>query len=682
MRAAAYLALFLGVSLLVGGIGLGVRDRSEKRSAVDRALVTGADREAGRLAAYFEQARVTSLVTAQNPALRDFYAEPGARLARIKAHGRTVREAEGTLLFLERLYASSVGEICFIDRSGGENARYVHGVRAEFADLSTNEANNPFFGPTFALHAGDVFQAKPYVSPDTHDWVISNATPLPGTGFPAAAIVHFEISMESFRREAAAGADGLDISIVDAATGRVLVDSRSAQRIGAPLGRPDDHRFTSLAATGPKGVRTIVGHRSSFQRVRRAAHNANDWYVVASDPHATGSLAAEVGWAPAGMAAAAFAFLLLAGVTFRNAHRTLDQAANCDALTGLGNRRKLTTDLAAACARAARGDRYALVLYDLDGFKNYNDSFGHLPGDALLRRLGQKLSSTLGDAGGVYRLGGDEFCLLFALSDADSADPVAALGAQALSESGEGFTVTASHGTVLLPHDARQPSDALAVADLRMYACKNNGRPSPARQTTDVLVRVQSERSSGLGPHVSDVSRLAVAVAQSLEVPEHRVNLVRQVAELHDIGKMAIPDALLDKPGPLTDDEWTLVREHTIIGERILAASPALRDVAALVRASHERFDGKGYPDKLAGDAIPLESRIVTAADAYCAMTSRRPYHSARSLEGAAGELRRCAGGQFDPAVVDAMIRVLAAKPPDSHAATSATQLPSVPALI
>jgi HD-GYP domain-containing protein (c-di-GMP phosphodiesterase class II) len=122
---------------------------------------------------------------------------------------------------------------------------------------------------------------------------------------------------------------------------------------------------------------------------------------------------------------------------------------------------------------------------------------------------------------------------------------------------------------------------------------------------------------------------------------------------------MAIPDSVLDKPGPLDDVEWALIREHTIVGERIIAAAPALQEVAKIVRATHERFDGTGYPDGLGEDEIPLEARIVNAADAFHAITAKRPYREAQSVEAAAEELRRCAGGQFDPAVVDALAGVL-----------------------
>jgi len=660
MRAAAFLALVIGVLLLAGGAALGVRERSQKHLAVDHTLTNRVDQDASRLEAYFERARSVVLITAHNPSFREFYEESGSRLAKVKKRGPALRNAEVAMNYLEQLYPTSIGEACFIDRSGAENARYVRGVRAPLDDLSPDESANPFFAPTFALHAGQVHQAKPYVSPDTGEWVIANATPIPGTGYPAAAIVHFEVTVESFRREAAALAGSLEIAIIDANSGRVVVDSQHPQRVGAPLGLPADRRFLSLNRGGSSaGTATLDGHRVAFQHLDGTAANANDWIVVAMDPGRAGSMLGDVGAAPIGMGAAGFLLLMLAGMSFRTSRRALQNAANTDALTGLSNRRQLLTDLEEACKGGDDSQRYALVLFDLDGFKNYNDSFGHLPGDALLRRLGQKLEASVEGWGKTYRLGGDEFCVLAPLRGREAADSLAAMGAEALTEEGEGFAIGASYGAAILPDEGRAPSDLLATADLRMYAFKQKGRPSAARQTTDALVRVQEERSPLLGPHVSEVAALAEAVGERLGLPEQRLHNLRQTAELHDVGKMAIPDEVLDKPGALTEDEWRLIREHTIIGERIVSAAPALGDVAKLVRATHERFDGAGYPDGIAGEEIPLEARIVNAADAFCAMTQDRPYRTAKSLEGALEELRRCSGTQFDPKVAEALIIVL-----------------------
>ena len=550
MRAASLLALVMGVLLLAGGAALGVRERSHRQLALDHTLTNTVGADAGRLEAYFERARSNMLLTAHNPAFRDIYTE--GRLKSVRSRNAAIRNAESALAYLQRLYPGSIGEICFIDGAGPENARYVHGVRAGIRNLSPDESKNPFFGPTFALHAGQVFQAKPYVSPDTHDWVISNSTPVPGTGFPARGIVHYEITVESFRRQAAALAGRFDVAIVDSGTGKVVVDSRYPQLRGAPLGSPGDKRFVSLtSARAEAGTRTLAGHRSAFLRIQRTPHNENDWLVVASDPHQAGSFLGGFGSAPLGMVGAGIGLLLLAGISFRTARQTLHTAAHTDPLTALSNRRQLMLDLEDACSRADRDQRFALVMFDLDGFKGYNDSFGHLPGDALLRRLGYKLSEAVAGWGTAYRLGGDEFCALAPLRGQESADAVSNLGAQALSEEGEGFTIGASHGAVVLPDEARTPSEALATADLRMYAFKQKGRPSAARQTTDALVRVQHERSPTLGPHVSEVAVLAEVVGERMMLPEHRLHDLCQTAELHDVGKMAIPDAILEGRAPL-----------------------------------------------------------------------------------------------------------------------------------
>jgi two-component system cell cycle response regulator len=155
------------------------------------------------------------------------------------------------------------------------------------------------------------------------------------------------------------------------------------------------------------------------------------------------------------------------------------------------------------------------------------------------------------------------------------------------------------------------------------------------------------------------VSELAVAVGDRLGMERSELIVLARAAELHDIGKVAIPDAILDKPEPLDDDDWAFMSQHTILGERIISSAPALAQVARIVRSSHEHFDGHGYPDSLAGDVIPLASRVILACDAYEAMTSDRPYAAARSDTEARAELRRCSGTQFDPGVVETLLEVL-----------------------
>jgi HD-GYP domain-containing protein (c-di-GMP phosphodiesterase class II) len=187
-----------------------------------------------------------------------------------------------------------------------------------------------------------------------------------------------------------------------------------------------------------------------------------------------------------------------------------------------------------------------------------------------------------------------------------------------------------------------------------MYAHKRSRRAPADAQSKDVLLQALAERHPELAPHVGIVADMAEATALALGLTDEDVRNVRLGAELHDVGKVAVPEAILRKPGPLDDDEWAFMRRHTLIGERIIAAAPALETVARIVRSSHERWDGGGYPDAIAGEEIPLGARIVAVADAFDAMTSRRPYCEPRSETDALDELRRCASGQFDPVVVEA----------------------------
>jgi two-component system cell cycle response regulator len=331
--------------------------------------------------------------------------------------------------------------------------------------------------------------------------------------------------------------------------------------------------------------------------------------------------------------------------------------ARTDVITGLGNRRRLYDDLGAVFEDPSAD--FVLGLYDLNGFKHYNDSFGHLAGDALLARLGENLNQFVTGRGQAYRMGGDEFCIVVQ-NNASEADLVVTGAAAALAEHGEGFSVTAAFGAVLLPSETNRPEDALRLADQRMYENKQGARLSAGDQSSGVLLRALSERHPKLGAHAAGVAELAEALARRMALPDTDIARARLAGALHEVGKMAIPDAILEKPGPFTDEEWKFVHGHTLIGERILHAATALSYVAGLVRSSHERFDGTGYPDGLAGTDIPLISRIVLVCDAFDAMTSQRPHAEARTIETALAELQQHAGTQFDPVVVAAFADVLA----------------------
>jgi two-component system, cell cycle response regulator len=332
--------------------------------------------------------------------------------------------------------------------------------------------------------------------------------------------------------------------------------------------------------------------------------------------------------------------------------------AMTDSLTGLGNRRRLMRELEEACERATPDEPLAVIIFDLNGFKHYNDTFGHPAGDALLARLGRSLEMAI-VGGCAYRLGGDEFCVLVS-SRNDSAEAITNRLIPALSDKGEGFTIGTAAGWSVVPDEETTPSAALRRADVRMYENKNIGRvPGSGRLTDTVLLKALGRTDNELQLHHSGVAALAEKLCNRLELSPIESQLVGLAAELHDVGKEAVPDEVLSKPGPLDEDEKAFVRQHTIIGQRILGVSPALNYIAQLVRSSHESIDGTGYPDGLSGDQIPLGARVVAVCDAFDAMVSERSYKDAMSVDEAIAELRRCSGTQFDADVVEAFASIV-----------------------
>jgi diguanylate cyclase (GGDEF)-like protein/putative nucleotidyltransferase with HDIG domain len=322
-----------------------------------------------------------------------------------------------------------------------------------------------------------------------------------------------------------------------------------------------------------------------------------------------------------------------------------------DPLTGLPNRRQLRADLSEAIGNASLEHPLELMFFDLDGFKAYNDRFGHYEGDLLLRCLGEALADAASPAGSAYRLGGDEFCALVSTDDPALARRLR----EALGSEGDGYAIRASMGSVLLPTETRDARTAMQLADARMYAQKEAGRLSPARQVRRLALELLGAHDSGVVEHSRRVGALANELGRRLGISGQALSELTSAAELHDIGKLAIPRETLEKPGPLSEQEWQLVRRHPVLGAEILRSAPALSSLAEIVQSSHERFDGGGYPSGLRGEEIPLSSRIIFVCDAYDAMTSERPYRASVSERIAIDELQRCAGSQFDPRVVQAL---------------------------
>jgi diguanylate cyclase (GGDEF)-like protein len=304
---------------------------------------------------------------------------------------------------------------------------------------------------------------------------------------------------------------------------------------------------------------TDANHRAAFLEIPAGEHNDNRWIVVARSAKPRPSWWSSQSRWQLSILAVVLALFPLALLSWLRAQRDLNEAADTDPLTGLGNRRSLSSTLDGLVASANPDRPLLLALYDLDGFKLYNDTFGHPAGDALLKRLSENLAAGVGDSGSVFRMGGDEFCLVARVDRPSDALPIAKKAGDALREHGVGFAVEASFGTVLVPLDAETHEDALRLADQRMYAQKSFSL---------------AERDADLGDHGSSVGDLAEQTALRMGVLREEAEEIRRAGVLHDIGKIMVPESILTKPGSLTEDEWAFVVTHTLVGERIISAAP------------------------------------------------------------------------------------------------------------
>jgi diguanylate cyclase (GGDEF)-like protein len=349
----------------------------------------------------------------------------------------------------------------------------------------------------------------------------------------------------------------------------------------------------------------------------------------------------------------------------RRYHVTKTQADR-DPLTGLLNHRSFHDTVDRALREHDGGESTCVVLLDLDNFKRINDEDGHRGGDRLLRAAAAALADVCRRDDLAFRVGGDEFALLLAGVDEGGAAAVAGRTCAAISALDP--RLGASAGLVALRRDSTK-DNLLEQADQRLYAAKRGGE-SPAGGTSarstvttqvavDVLVAALESHHEATAGHSVDVAELSARVAARLDARHMELELVRQAALVHDLGKLSIPPEILNKDGALDGHEWDIVRTHPDRGAEILLRAPGLERLAAAVRASHERWDGAGYPNGLAGREIPFAARVVAACDAFDAMVAERPGSPALALEAAIAELHECAGSQFDPDVVAALVKEL-----------------------
>lgn len=308
-------------------------------------------------------------------------------------------------------------------------------------------------------------------------------------------------------------------------------------------------------------------------------------------------------------------------------------------------RAEVLCDLATAATAGRPG---LLLIADVDGFRKYNARYGFAAGDAFLNEMG----SSLARAGRAYHLGADTFAVLVEGSPLELATTLAGVVDALTVRQPE--PIHCSFGVALLPLED-PAGGALALAEQRLEEQKRRGLVF-ADRISEVLLALMNAHQPELRKHASEVAKLTDAVGHRLGLGISERSLARRTAELHDLGKLAIGLSVLEKPTTLTDPEWDEIRRHTIRGEELLLRVDALATAARLVRSTHERYDGAGYPDGLTGEDIPLAARMVAACDAYHAMISERPYANELSPEDACVELEACAGTQFDPAVVAALV--------------------------
>lgn len=363
----------------------------------------------------------------------------------------------------------------------------------------------------------------------------------------------------------------------------------------------------------------------------------------------------------------------------------LSDAARTDPLTGLLNRRGFQEAFDLELERARRSDRpVTLIVADLDHFKRVNDLLGHPEGDVRLQKLAQVLIAGKRRIDSAARMGGEEFALVLPDTDEHGGYVIAERLRRAARDAfaPDPVELTVSLGVASYPRHGADADQLLVAADQALYVAKELGRDRTALYHPEVSAKMMSAaekaearsegylsavlvlaeavdmRDAGTAAHSETVGRYSAMIAEELGLPEKRVERIKLAGVLHDIGKVGVPDSVLQKAGPLDEGEWAEMRRHCELGARLLGGA-GLDDISGWVMAHHERPDGNGYPTGLSDPAIPLESHILAVADAYEAMVADRLYRPGIGADLARAELELGAGTQFDREVVDAFLRCI-----------------------
>ena len=361
-----------------------------------------------------------------------------------------------------------------------------------------------------------------------------------------------------------------------------------------------------------------------------------------------------------------------------------EEQARIDEVTGLLNRRSLDEMIASEIGRHSRyGGIFSLLILDLDSFKVFNDKYGHLAGDGILRQVGNTMKNAIRSADQAFRYGGDEFAILLPQTNVDAAHRVAERVRKQVAAKVKGgdIPITASLGLATWPADGISTNEIIVAADTALYRAKGNGgnqiqcaigsllplddmmaspeskvESSGSLSTIYALAATVDARDHYTSAHSKKVIEYSLAIAEALHLEPWEMNRLENCALLHDIGKIGVSDEILNKPGKLTAAEWEVIKAHPQLGAAIVNQAPELATCTAGILYHHERHDGSGYPKGLRGEEIPLEARILAIADAFAAMTSVRPYATALSHDSALEEIKQGAGTQFDPYLVEVFL--------------------------
>lgn len=499
----------------------------------------------------------------------------------------------------------------------------------------------------------------------------------PGSTKLRGAIASSETALANALRTIASSGDPADRALAEPLE-RELGALRTS--IGRLMNAADSGNISAVSTIDPTGTSPLITHLETVIDRGAASHRTAVFAGLdsAKRSQAVVLLATALMFVLGVLLMAALSMLVRYKQRLEDAQDAeLDRlrgAALTDSLTGLPNHRAFHEGLDRSLSV---GEQVSLVMVDLDGLKRTNDELGHQAGDELIKALAQGLERTLCDGQAAYRIGGDEFAVVLrggramdgfylaqglrnSLASAPGSRSVSATAGIADLHSGAGKDLLIWRADLALIEAKRAHRGVLVYSpDLEME--RDAGQEDDRRHVTTLataLARAVDAKDAYTHSHCETVAELCALVAEEFGLPPERVARIRLAGLLHDVGKIGVSDAILQKPGPLTAEEFAIMQTHPTLGCHIVSAAE-LEEEARWIRHHHERLDGAGYPDGLLGSQVPIESRIIMVADAFEAITADRPYRDRRSVPEALRELSRHAGTQFDPRCLEALERIV-----------------------